>query len=154
MTRKGEPLLLKEKIGHGNKTDRVKEKKRKAEAKPIQQPPEQGMERYRIEVGNAHGVKPGNIVGAIAGEADIDSRHIGRITIFDSFSTVDLPEGMPNDIFRLLQKVWVSNRPLKIKKASGRKKEHPRKKHKDSHGKKQFSAKNRRKKRFSASMPI
>nr|WP_228857366.1 DbpA RNA binding domain-containing protein [Desulfomarina profundi] len=78
------------------------------------------MERYRIEVGSEHGVKPGNIVGAIAGEADIDSRHIGRITIFDSFSTVDLPEGMPRDIYRLLQKVWVNNRPLKIKRTAGK----------------------------------
>lgn len=83
-----------------------------------QLPPEEGMERYRIEVGKNHGVKPGNIVGAIANEADISSSHIGRITLFDTHSTVDLPFGMPTDIFRLLKKVWINNRPLKIQKTA------------------------------------
>ncbi len=85
----------------------------------VQLPPEEGMERYRVYVGKNHGIKPGNIVGAIANEADINSRHIGRISIFDTHSTVDLPCNMPDDIFRLLQKVWVNNRPLKIQKADG-----------------------------------
>ena len=52
------------------------------------------MERYRLEVGHVHGVKPGNIVGAIANEAEIDSEYIGRVEIFDDYSTVDLPEGI------------------------------------------------------------
>jgi len=82
----------------------------------IQLPPEEGMERYRVYVGKNHGIKPGNIVGAIANEADINSRYIGRISIFDTHSTVDLPCNMPDDIFRLLKKVWVNNRPLKIQK--------------------------------------
>jgi ATP-dependent RNA helicase DeaD len=97
-----------------------------AKSHQTQLPPEEGMERYRIEVGKSHGVKPGNIVGAIAGEADISSSHIGRITIFDSHSTVDLPLGMPGDIFTILTKTWINNRPLKISKidaeGSGRKK--------------------------------
>jgi ATP-dependent RNA helicase DeaD len=58
-------------------------------------PPEAGMDRYRIEVGHAHGVKPANIVGAIANEAGIDSRDMGRITINDDHSLIDLPKGMP-----------------------------------------------------------
>jgi len=98
-----------------------------AKSHQTQLPPEEGMERYRIEVGKSHGVKPGNIVGAIAGEADISSSHIGRITIFDSHSTVDLPLGMPGDIFTILTRTWINNRPLKISKidaeGSGRKKD-------------------------------
>jgi hypothetical protein len=54
-----------------------------------------GMETYRIDVGHAHGVKPANIVGAIANEAGLEARYIGRIDIHDDYSTVDLPEGMP-----------------------------------------------------------
>ena len=77
-------------------------------------PPEQGMKRYRIEVGHNHKVKPGNIVGAIANEAGIDSQHIGRINIHENYSLIDLPEGMPNAIFNDLKKVWVSGRQLKI----------------------------------------
>ena len=77
------------------------------------------MVRYRMEVGRRHGVKPANIVGAIANEAGIDSRHIGAIDIQDAYSTVDLPEGMPGDIFRHLQKVWVCGRPLRLSLAAG-----------------------------------
>ncbi len=82
-------------------------------ARPLA-PPEDGLERFRIEVGHDHNVKPGNIVGAIANEAGLESRHIGRIMIHEDFSTVDLPKGMPRDIFNTLKKVWVSGCQLKI----------------------------------------
>src|SRR5690606_40840647 len=61
---------------------------------------EAGMKRYRIEVGYAHQVSPREIVGAIANEAGIEGKHIGQITIFDDFTTVDLPDGMPKEIDR------------------------------------------------------
>ena len=75
---------------------------------------DEGMERFRIEVGHDHEVKPGNIVGAIANEADIESKYIGRISIYDDHSTVDLPEGMPKELLYTLKKVWVSGQQLKI----------------------------------------
>ncbi len=78
---------------------------------------EEGMERFRIEVGHSHGVKPNNIVGAIANEVGLDSQNIGRIEIHDDFSTVDLPEGMPRDVFRALKKVWVAGQKLEISRA-------------------------------------
>ncbi len=77
-------------------------------------PPDEGKERFRIEVGHDHGVMPGNIVGAIANEAGLDGQHIGQIEIGDSFSLVDLPEGMPKDIFNDLKKVRVCGRPMNI----------------------------------------
>ena len=77
-------------------------------------PPEEGMERFRLEVGNKHNVKPGNIVGAIANEAGVDSQYIGRINIFDDYSLVDLPEGMPKGAFNNLRKAWVGGQLLKI----------------------------------------
>ena len=77
------------------------------------------MRSYRIQVGHDHGVKPGNIVGAIANEADIDSEHIGRIIIHDSHSTVDLPEGMPEEIFDHLRNVWVSGQKLNLQRDRG-----------------------------------
>ncbi len=78
----------------------------------------EGMETYRIDVGLRHGVKPGNIVGALANEAGLESEYIGRVEILDDHSLVDLPEGMPRKIFQHLQKVWVSGRQLKIQVAS------------------------------------
>lgn len=87
-------------------------------------PPEKGMERFRIEVGHDHGVKPGNIVGAIANEAGMDSEHIGRINIQDEFSLIDLPEGMPKDIFNDLKSVWVSGQKLRISRLDRERKKH------------------------------
>ena len=110
------PLLLKknrpekkvrfedEKPGKEKKSPR---RKRKSEAG-------EDMECYRIEVGHIHGVKPGNIVGAIANEAGLDSKYIGGIEIHDDFSTVYLPEGMPKELFNDLKGVWVSGQRLRI----------------------------------------
>jgi ATP-dependent RNA helicase DeaD len=78
---------------------------------------EKGFETYRVEVGKSHGVQPGNIVGAIANEAGIDSKHIGRIDIRDDHSLVDLPEGMPEETFQHLKKVWVTGQQLHISRA-------------------------------------
>ena len=78
--------------------------------------PEIGMETFRIEVGHAHGVQPGNIVGAIANEADLESRYIGRIDIRDDHSLVDLPEGMPREILEHLKRVRVAGQPLRMRR--------------------------------------
>ncbi|WP_404356589.1 DEAD/DEAH box helicase [Methylotuvimicrobium sp. KM1] len=76
--------------------------------------PDIEMETYRIEVGKAHGVKPGNIVGAIANETGLDGDHIARIKIEENYSTVELPAGMPKDIFQELKKVRVAGQQLNI----------------------------------------
>jgi ATP-dependent RNA helicase DeaD len=72
------------------------------------------FETFRVEVGHVHGVKPGNIVGAIANEAGLEGRHIGHVDIREDHSFVDLPEGMPREIFRSLKKVRVVGRELQI----------------------------------------
>jgi ATP-dependent RNA helicase DeaD len=59
-------------------------------------------------------VKPGNIVGAIANEAGLDSKRIGRVDIRDDFSLVDLPAGMPPDVLQHLKGVWVVGQQLRI----------------------------------------
>jgi ATP-dependent RNA helicase DeaD len=80
----------------------------------VDRTPEVGMQSFRIEVGHSHGVKPGNIVGAIANEAGLDSKYIGRIEIYDDFSTLDLPASMPDDLLLHLKKVWVAGQQLQI----------------------------------------
>ncbi|MDQ3038371.1 MAG: DEAD/DEAH box helicase [Pseudomonadota bacterium] len=79
--------------------------------------PETGMQTYRIDVGHQHGVQPGNIVGAIANEADLEARFIGRIDIRDDFTLVDLPEGMPAELLQHMQSVRVASRPLRLRVA-------------------------------------
>ncbi|MFG0261918.1 MAG: DEAD/DEAH box helicase [Novipirellula sp. JB048] len=83
-------------------------------------PVREGMQRFRVDVGRVDGVKPGNLVGAIANEAGIEGQYIGPIDIQHNYTTVDLPAGMPNDIFQTLRKTWVAGKQLNISVAHER----------------------------------
>jgi ATP-dependent RNA helicase DeaD len=117
---------------HERPTDRVPtERHRPAERDEahVERPRKSGpaqMETYRIEVGSVHGIKPGNIVGAIANESGIEGVHIGRVDIREDHSYVDLPEGMPKQIFKELQKVRVVGRELRISRVSEKPPKPPR----------------------------
>jgi ATP-dependent RNA helicase DeaD len=103
--------------------------------------PEAGMQTFRIEVGHQHGVKPANIVGAIANEADLGGKLIGRIEIFDDHSLVDLPVGMPPQTFQKLQLARVAGQMLRIRPADSAAPDMPIKPrpHFDKPGKKPFA---------------
>ncbi|HEV7671070.1 MAG TPA: DEAD/DEAH box helicase [Thermoanaerobaculia bacterium] len=73
-----------------------------------------GLASYRVEVGLVHGVKPGNLVGAITNEAGLESRHIGKIDIRDNYSLVDLPVGLSTATLKHLQNVRVAGQRLAI----------------------------------------
>ncbi|KFC65558.1 DEAD/DEAH box helicase [Massilia sp. LC238] len=75
---------------------------------------EPGMATFRIEVGHQHGVKPGNIVGAIANEADMPAKYMGRIEIYDDYSTIDLPDDMTQELIDHLKTVWVAGQQLNM----------------------------------------
>ena len=79
-----------------------------------QTPPNEGMARFRVEVGRQHGVKPGNIIGCIANEAGLDGEFIQKLTIEDNYSMVDLPSDMPKNVFNELKGAWVCGQQLKI----------------------------------------
>jgi ATP-dependent RNA helicase DeaD len=98
---------------------------RRDEERPRKSGPAQ-METFRIEVGSVHGIKPGNIVGAIANEAAIEGVHIGRVDIREDHSYVDLPEGMPKPIFKQLQKVRIAGRELRISRVTEKPPKPPR----------------------------
>lgn len=133
---------------------RRRESRRPRDTREAQREPEShtrgisqaGMQTYRLRVGHKHGVQPGNIVGAIANEAGLDAGDIGRIDIQPECSFVDLPEGMPKEIFLHLKKVWVCDQQLRISRlgdgeppapaaprpgAGGKKKDKTGKKNKD-----------------------
>ena len=86
-------------------------------AESLKDNPDVKMCRYLIEVGRDNNVGVGNIVGAIANEANIDSRYIGQIHLYDAVTTIDLPEGMPKDVLQHLKKVRVCGRQLNIREA-------------------------------------
>ncbi len=83
---------------------------------------EEGMDRFTIMVGKTHGVKPGNIVGAIANECGLESEFIGHIGIGEDTTTVDLPSGMPKEVFETLRRIRVCGQALDISKLDKKKK--------------------------------
>ena len=108
--------------------DKGRERKEKTRAsktpRPLKDHPEIQLVRYRVDVGYKHGIKPGNIVGAIANTADLNSDYIGQIDIFNDFSTVDLPAGMPPAVITSLQNAQIANRPMAIRPVSDKDVEH------------------------------
>ncbi len=76
--------------------------------------PEPGMTSFRVEVGHVHGVRPGNLVGAIANEANLSNRQIGRIEIFDDYTLIDLPEALPAEVLAHLKTVWCAGQQLRM----------------------------------------
>ncbi|MBV1911253.1 MAG: DEAD/DEAH box helicase [Kangiellaceae bacterium] len=88
------------------------------EAEALAEYPKIEMQRYVMMVGFHAGLKPGNVVGAIANEVDIESKYIGHIKIYDDFSTVDLPGKLPKDALSHLKKVRVAGKPMNLTKAN------------------------------------
>ena len=84
------------------------------EAMPLKDDPSLAMTRYVVQVGYRDGVKPGNIVGAIANEAEIESRFIGHIEIYEDFATVDLPTEMAKDTMSKLSKTRICGQKTDI----------------------------------------
>ncbi|MGE5769128.1 MAG: helicase-related protein, partial [Betaproteobacteria bacterium] len=78
------------------------------------------MVRYRIDVGRDHGAEVRDIVGAIANEAGIESRFIGRIGLYDESSTVELPAGMPAEAANALKRTRIRGVPINLRPDEGR----------------------------------
>jgi len=102
--------------GDRDRGDRDREPRRRIPGRserPVGEP-EADMERFRVELGWRDRIKPGNLVGAIANETGLNGRSIGRIQIFDTHSVLDLPKGMPEEVFQSLRQLRVLNKPLQI----------------------------------------
>ena len=111
-----EPLLLNEKeinqasLDKGNKSTLSVS----INADPLKDNPSIQMRRYRIAVGHKDNIKPGNVLGAIANEAEISSAFIGAIQIYEDFTTVDLPDEMPKETLQILKNTRVFDKKLNI----------------------------------------
>jgi ATP-dependent RNA helicase DeaD len=121
----GKEPPLREIAGAKPHKDRAKPRRKKSRS-----PTSVDMEFFRIEVGLQHGVEPRNIHGAIANEAGLDAEHIGQIDIGTESSLVELPVGMPREVFRDLKKVWVCGQQLNISRVDQAPKSKPRPKKK------------------------
>ena len=77
---------------------------------------ESDFDTYRVEVGTEHNVQKGDLVGAFANEAGLNPKHIGRIKLFQEFALIDLPKGMPKEIYQELQNLRVRGKKLEIRR--------------------------------------
>ena len=111
-----EPLLLNEK--EINQASFTKDNRSKISvpihADTLKDHPKILMRRYKVAVGHKDKVKPGNVLGAIANEAEISSTYIGAIQIFQDFTTVDLPSEMPKEPLQTLKNTRVFDKKLNI----------------------------------------
>jgi ATP-dependent RNA helicase DeaD len=98
----------------GDRGDRPERSERFPKKERIVRESEPGMRTYRIEVGYQHGVKPGNIVGAIANEGGIDSKNIGRIEIYDDYAVLDMPDTLSRESLELMSGIRVAGQALRI----------------------------------------
>lgn len=127
MAQKEKPLVLppeaprrERSFRDDDRGDRGRDRNDRGERRePRERRPASEMEVYRIEVGRGDGVQVKNIVGAIANEANINSRNIGGIRLHDDYSTIELPKGMPNEQLQQLQQVYVCNKALRMSKLEG-----------------------------------
>lgn len=86
----------------------------RSERKSRRERPDIPMDLYRLAVGESHGAQKGDIVGAIANEANISSQHMGKIRMREDHSFIELPAGMPKDVLKKLRSVWVRGQQLQI----------------------------------------
>ena len=96
----------------GDRRENPRSAERRGERKGYGNP--QPMDLYRIEVGRADGVEVRHIVGAIANEGDINSRYIGHIKLYDDYSTIELPQGMPKELLQQFGKTRVLNKQMRM----------------------------------------
>jgi ATP-dependent RNA helicase DeaD len=88
-----------------------------AQARTISDGVERGMVRLVLNVGREAGVRPGDIVGAIANEAGIPGRTIGAIDIYDRVAFVEVPSGDRDRVIAALRSATIKGRKLQIEVA-------------------------------------
>jgi ATP-dependent RNA helicase DeaD len=80
-------------------------------------PIKDGYKRFRVAVGEKDRIKVGNILAAIANEGGINGDDISKIKIYNTFSTVDLPDDLSADKLAQIAQIKVANRKLDIRDA-------------------------------------
>ena len=72
--------------------------------------------RYRLDVGTQHQITEEQLLTVLIEESGVDRKRISRVNMREAYTLVDLPDGMPADIFQLLREATVGGRQLKIKR--------------------------------------
>lgn len=79
---------------------------------------EAGMTRLFINIGKKQGIRPGDIVGAIAGESGIPGKMIGSIDMYDRYTFVDVPRGQVGAIIKAMKKSKIKGKSVNVERAN------------------------------------
>jgi len=77
---------------------------------------EQGFTRLFVGSGRKHGLRAGDLVGAICGETDLVGKQIGAIDITENFSLVEVPSGAADQVIRALGKTTIKGRKTSVRR--------------------------------------
>ena len=77
---------------------------------------EPGMVRLRLELGRRDGIRPSDIVGAIANEAGIPGKEIGQIEIADRYTLVDVPQRAADRVVAALSRTRLRGRAVVVRR--------------------------------------
>ncbi len=81
------------------------------------QAPEKGMTRLFVSMGRGDGLRPQDLVGAIANEAGLRGKDVGSIDIYDRFTFVEVPSGEVERVVAALTRTGLRGRPVGVRPA-------------------------------------
>lgn len=74
------------------------------------------MVRLFVGAGRKAGVRPGDLVGAITGEAGVTAKSVGAIEVADAFSLVEVPESLAEDILAALRATLIRGKKVTVRR--------------------------------------
>jgi ATP-dependent RNA helicase DeaD len=81
---------------------------------------EPGMVRLFINIGKKHKIRPGDVVGAIAGETGMSGKLIGTIDIYDKFTFVEVPKEYARDVLMIMKNNQIKGKKINIEPANAK----------------------------------
>ena len=79
---------------------------------------EEGMVRLFINIGKKQGIRPGNILGAIAGESGISGNLVGTIDMYDKYTFVEVPREVASDVLEAMKNVKIKGKSVNVEPAN------------------------------------
>ena len=81
---------------------------------------EAGMVRLFINIGKKQKVRPGDILGAVAGESGIPGKLVGTIDMYDKYTFVEVPHENAADVLRAMKNTKIKGKTINVEPANGR----------------------------------
>lgn len=81
---------------------------------------EEGMVRLFVNIGKSQRIRPGDILGAVAGEAKIPGKLVGAIDMYDNYTFVEVPQEYGKDVLKAMKNVKIKGKSVNVEPANAR----------------------------------